>query len=34
MKMRDLKVGEAVRHDGAVWIVRARHEQLRGNLRV
>jgi len=33
MKMRDVKVGEAIRHNNEVWIIFDRHEQTRGNLR-
>ncbi|MCX7803698.1 MAG: elongation factor P [Planctomycetota bacterium] len=33
MKLRDVKVGEAILHRGEVWIVFDRHEQTRGNLR-
>lgn len=33
MKMRDVKVGEAIMHNNEVWIIFDRHEQTRGNLR-
>ena len=33
MKMRDVKVGEAIMHNGEVWVIFDRHEQTRGNLR-
>jgi elongation factor P len=33
VKMRDIKQGEAILHNGEVWIVFSRHEQTRGNLR-
>src|SRR3954454_14977692 len=33
MKMRDVKVGEAIMHNGEVWVIVDRHEQTRGNLR-
>lgn len=33
MKMRDLKVGEAIMYNNEVWIIFDRHEQTRGNLR-
>jgi elongation factor P len=33
MKMRDLKVGEAILHNNEVWLIFDRHEQTRGNLR-
>ena len=33
MKMRDVKIGEAIMHDGEVWVIFDRHEQTRGNLR-
>ncbi len=33
MKMRDVKVGEAIMHNGEVWLIFDRHEQTRGNLR-
>ena len=33
MKMRDVKVGEAIMYNGEVWVVFDRHEQTRGNLR-
>jgi len=33
VKLRDVKVGEAIMHRGEVWIVFDRHEQTRGNLR-
>lgn len=33
MKMRDMKVGEAIMYNGEVWTIFDRHEQTRGNLR-
>src|SRR5262249_37385161 len=33
MKMRDVKVGEAIMYNGEVWVIFDRHEQTRGNLR-
>ena len=33
MKMRDVKVGEAIMHNDEVWLIFDRHEQTRGNLR-
>src|SRR5215470_13679124 len=33
MKMRDLKVGEALMYNNEVWTIFDRHEQTRGNLR-
>ncbi|MSU79334.1 MAG: elongation factor P [Gemmataceae bacterium] len=33
MKMRDVKVGEAIMFNGDVWVIFDRHEQTRGNLR-
>jgi elongation factor P len=33
MKMRDVKVGEAIRHNNEIWVIFDRHEQTRGNLR-
>lgn len=33
MKMRDVKVGEAIMHNNEVWVIFDRHEQTRGNLR-
>ena len=33
MKMRDVKVGEAIMYNGEVWLIFDRHEQTRGNLR-
>ncbi len=33
MKMRDVKIGEAIRYNGEVWVIFDRHEQTRGNLR-
>ncbi|MBI3409779.1 MAG: elongation factor P [Planctomycetes bacterium] len=33
MKMRDVRVGEAIMHNGEVWVIFDRHEQTRGNLR-
>jgi len=33
MKMRDVKIGEAIMHNGEVWTIFDRHEQMRGNLR-
>jgi elongation factor P len=33
MKMRDVKIGEAIMHNGEVWLIFDRHEQMRGNLR-
>jgi elongation factor P len=33
MKMRDVKVGEAILHNNEVWLIFDRHEQTRGNLR-
>jgi elongation factor P len=33
MKMRDVKVGEAILHNDEVWVIFDRHEQTRGNLR-
>src|SRR6186997_2774118 len=33
MKMRDVKVGEAIMYNGEVWTIFDRHEQTRGNLR-
>jgi elongation factor P len=33
MKMRDVKIGEAIMYNGEVWVVFDRHEQTRGNLR-
>ena len=33
MKMRDVRVGEAIMHNNEVWVIFDRHEQTRGNLR-
>jgi elongation factor P len=33
MKMRDVKIGEAILHNNEVWVIFDRHEQTRGNLR-
>src|SRR5437868_11568265 len=33
MKMRDVKVGEAIMYNNEVWVIFDRHEQTRGNLR-
>src|SRR5947209_20609173 len=33
MKMRDVKIGEAIMYNNEVWVVFDRHEQTRGNLR-
>lgn len=33
MKMRDIKIGEAIMYNNEVWVVFDRHEQTRGNLR-
>jgi elongation factor P len=33
MKMRDVKVGEAIVYNNEVWVIFDRHEQTRGNLR-
>jgi elongation factor P len=33
MKMRDIKVGEAIMYNNEVWVIFDRHEQTRGNLR-
>ncbi len=33
VKMRDVKVGEAIMYNNEVWVVFNRHEQTRGNLR-
>jgi len=33
VKLRDIKVGEAIKYNNDVWIVFERHEQTRGNLR-
>lgn len=33
VKMRDVKVGEAILYNNEVWLVFNRHEQTRGNLR-
>jgi elongation factor P len=33
MKMRDVKVGEAIMFENEVWVIFDRHEQTRGNLR-
>jgi elongation factor P len=33
MKMRDVKVGEAILFNNEVWVIFDRHEQTRGNLR-
>lgn len=33
MKMRDVKIGEAIMYNNEVWLVFDRHEQTRGNLR-
>ncbi|MCS7046084.1 MAG: elongation factor P [Gemmataceae bacterium] len=33
MKMRDVKVGEAIMYNNEVWLIFDRHEQTRGNLR-
>ncbi|MCI0680699.1 MAG: elongation factor P [Gemmataceae bacterium] len=33
MKMRDVKVGEAIMFNNEVWLIFDRHEQTRGNLR-
>jgi len=33
MKMRDVKIGEAIMYNGEVWTIFDRHEQMRGNLR-
>jgi elongation factor P len=33
MKMRDVKIGEAIMHNNEVWLIFDRHEQTRGNLR-
>jgi elongation factor P len=33
MKMRDVRIGEAIMYNNEVWVVFDRHEQTRGNLR-
>jgi len=33
MKMRDVRVGEAIMYNDEVWVIFDRHEQTRGNLR-
>src|SRR4051794_9757238 len=33
MKMRDVKIGEAIMYNNEVWVIFDRHEQTRGNLR-
>jgi elongation factor P len=33
MKMRDVKVGEAIMYNNEIWVIFDRHEQTRGNLR-
>src|SRR3954452_11211430 len=33
MKMRDVKIGEAIVYNNEVWVIFDRHEQTRGNLR-
>jgi elongation factor P len=33
MKMRDVRVGEAIMYNNEVWVIFDRHEQTRGNLR-
>lgn len=33
VKMRDVKVGEAILYNNEVWVIFDRHEQTRGNLR-
>ena len=33
MKMRDIKIGEAIMYNNEVWTIFDRHEQMRGNLR-
>ena len=33
MKMRDVKIGEAISYNNEVWLIFDRHEQTRGNLR-
>ena len=33
MKMRDVKIGEAIMFNGEIWVIFDRHEQTRGNLR-
>jgi elongation factor P len=33
MKMRDVKIGEAIIYNNEIWVVFDRHEQMRGNLR-
>src|SRR5437764_14556657 len=33
MKMRDVKIGEAILYNNEVWLIFDRHEQTRGNLR-
>jgi len=33
MKMRDIKIGEAIMYNNEVWVIFDRHEQMRGNLR-
>src|SRR5215212_412446 len=33
MKMRDVKIGEAIMFNNEVWVIFDRHEQTRGNLR-
>ncbi|MCZ7646247.1 MAG: elongation factor P [Planctomycetota bacterium] len=33
MKLRDIKIGEAIEYNKEVWVVVDRHEQTRGNLR-
>src|SRR6266436_722897 len=33
MKMRDIRIGEAIMYNNEVWVIFDRHEQTRGNLR-
>src|SRR6201995_4433366 len=33
MKMRDVRIGEAIMYNNEVWVIFDRHEQTRGNLR-
>src|SRR6266699_264971 len=33
MKMRDVRIGEAILYNNEVWLIFDRHEQTRGNLR-
>src|SRR5437016_8935954 len=33
MKMRDIRIGEAIMYNDEVWVIFDRHEQTRGNLR-